>query len=208
MHHHVNRVEALLVAFQAVHQNVGQTRVGVCPDVDDLVVTLVVGDQTHVVVVHHLTHLGCGFGHQLLLLRRNDDVVQVEGQTSLEGHGESEFLDVVQELRRARHTHAVQDVRDDAAKRLLGQQFIDEARFLRDVLVEHHTTASGLNHRRFAVDVHVAHGDACVQVQTPFLVGDAHLLRRVTHHAFAFDHVLLGALALFGDVVQAQHHVL
>ena len=80
------------------------------PNVNDLVVALVVGDETHVVVLHHLTHLGRGFGHQFLLFWWNDDVVQVEGQTSLEGHGESEFLDVVQELSRTRHTHAVQDV--------------------------------------------------------------------------------------------------
>ena len=80
------------------------------PNVNDLVVTLVVGDQTHVVVLHHLAHLGRGFGHQLFLFRRDDDVVQVERQATLERHGESELLDVVQELRRPRNTHTVQDV--------------------------------------------------------------------------------------------------
>ena len=178
------------------------------PNVNDLVVTLVVGDETHVVVVHHLAHLGRGFGDQLLLFRWDDDVVQVEGQTTLEGHGEPELLDVVEELRRTWHTHAVQDVRNDAAKRLLGQKLVDEARLCRHMFVKEDTSTSGVNQADVSVDVHVTHLDGCVQVQAAFLMRDAHFFRRVAHHALAFHLMLLGRRTFLGDVVQAQDHVL
>ena len=116
VHHHVNRVETLLVSLQTVHQDVGQARVCVRPDVNDLVVTLVVRDQTHVVVVHHLPDLRRGLFHQLFLFRWDDDVVQVERQSALEGHGESKLLDVVQELCCARNAHTVQHVGNDATQ--------------------------------------------------------------------------------------------
>ena len=78
VHHHVDRVESLLVGFNAVHQDVGQLRVGVRPDVNDLVVTFVVRDETHVVVLHHFRHLLRRTIDQLFLLSWDDDVVQVE----------------------------------------------------------------------------------------------------------------------------------
>ena len=47
----------MVVARNGFHQDVRQLGVYVCPDVDHLVVTLVVGDETHVIVVDYLLHL-------------------------------------------------------------------------------------------------------------------------------------------------------
>src|SRR5690606_15249328 len=54
--HHIDGVESLFVADQLRHQNVGQFAVGMCPDIDDLIVPLVVGDQTHVVAGHYFVY--------------------------------------------------------------------------------------------------------------------------------------------------------
>ena len=106
----------MLVGLNAVHQDVGQLRVGVRPDVNDLVVTFVVRDETHVVVLHHFRHLLRRTIDQLFLLPWDNDVVQVERQSTLEGHVEAQVLDIVQELRRTWNVGAVQYVRDDATQ--------------------------------------------------------------------------------------------
>ena len=59
--HHVDGVEALVVFRQLLHQRVGQFRIDMRPDIDDLVVTFVVGDESHIVVCHHLFYLVVSF---------------------------------------------------------------------------------------------------------------------------------------------------
>ena len=68
------------------------------PDIDDLVISFIVGNETEVIVVHDIIHLGCGIGNQFGLDLRNDDVIQVEGETSLESHAESKIFDVIEEF--------------------------------------------------------------------------------------------------------------
>ena len=87
-----------------------------CPDVDHLVVTLVVGDETHVIVVDYLLHLFVTSLHQRFLLLRDDDVTQVERKTALEGHLVTEVLDSVKEFGCFCHTTNLDYVADDVAK--------------------------------------------------------------------------------------------
>ena len=49
-----------------------------CPYIDNLVVTLVIGDKTHVILGHDTLDLLITLGNKLLLLLRNDDIVKVE----------------------------------------------------------------------------------------------------------------------------------
>ena len=86
------------------------------PGVDDLVVTLVVGDETHVVVLHDLLHFGISFLDERLFLRGDDHILQVEGETSLEGHGVTQVLDVVEVLCRACHATGLDHLADDVAE--------------------------------------------------------------------------------------------
>ena len=59
--HHINRVESLIVFGQLFHQRIGQLGVHMRPDIDDLIVTFVVRDETHVIVVHDLFYLVISF---------------------------------------------------------------------------------------------------------------------------------------------------
>ena len=69
-----------------------------CPDVDNLVVALGVGDETHAVVVHHFLYLAVTLVHILLFLSRNDDVTKVERKSALKCHAITHVLDIVEEL--------------------------------------------------------------------------------------------------------------
>ena len=68
------------------------------PNINNLVVALVVGDESHVVVVHHFFNLRVTFFYVFFLLGRDKHVAQVERQAALECHVVTEVLDVVKEL--------------------------------------------------------------------------------------------------------------
>ena len=87
-----------------------------CPDVDYLVVTLVVGDETHVIVVDYLLYFFVTFLYQRFLLFGNDDIAQVERKTALEGHLITEVLNSVEEFGRFCHTTNLDYVADDVTK--------------------------------------------------------------------------------------------
>ena len=86
-----------------------------CPDVDDLVVAFVVGDEAHCIVVHHFLHLFVAFVDDSLLFRGNDHVAEVERKAAAEGHVVTHVLDVVEELGGAGDTAFLDDLADDGA---------------------------------------------------------------------------------------------
>ena len=96
--HHIHRVEALLVSGNLLLHYPLKLVVDGGPEVDDLVVALVVGDEAHLEVALDLGDLLVAVLDHSVFLARDDNVTEVEGQTSLEGHGVSEVLDVVEEL--------------------------------------------------------------------------------------------------------------
>ena len=69
-----------------------------CPNINNLVVAFVVGDETHVVVVHHFFNLLVTFFYILFLFFRNQHVTQVERQTATECHLVTQVLDIIKEL--------------------------------------------------------------------------------------------------------------
>ena len=90
-----------------------------CPDVDNPVVTFVVGDETHVEAVGNFFNLSIAFSHKCSLFFRHDDVAEVERQTALECHVVTHVLDVVEELGTARHTARLDYAADDSTQRFL-----------------------------------------------------------------------------------------
>ena len=102
----------------------------------------------------------------------------------------------------------MQHVRNDRTQALLREQFVHVAGLVRYHFVEEHTAHSGLDNARVALVVGPTHLDARVQCRTAFVVRDDDLLRRVELHALSFHRLLLRGLALLGDVVQAEDHVL
>ncbi len=68
------------------------------PDINDLVVPFIVGDEAHAVVGKHLVNLLVAFLNEHLLLLRNDDVVKVEREAAGKCHPEPEILDCIKKV--------------------------------------------------------------------------------------------------------------
>ena len=123
--HHIHGVEALLVGNEFLHQYVGKLFVYARPYVDNLIITFVVGDETHIVVAHNLIDLFVAGFHQIALLVWDNDVEQVERQTALERHLITEIFDIVEELSRFCHSRILYDITDDISERFFSKQFVD-----------------------------------------------------------------------------------
>ena len=212
MHHHVNGIEALLVAFQLLHQRLGDLGVHPRPNVNHLVVPFVVGNQAHQIIIPYVVYLTgrtvdeFGFGIGYL------HIIQADGQATTEGHLEAEFLYLVQELRGARHPYSLENLPDNQLQFLLGQQFIDKTDFFRHCLVKQHPPGHSVNQFRFQFALFIAHFctnlDISVFGKNAFVDGNRHFLIGIKHFAFARNRVFGGVLAAFGHVIQTQYHVL
>ena len=144
--HHVHRVEALLIGRNLLDKELGKAVVDVGPNIDHLVVTLVVGDETHVVVVHHFFHLCVTFLNDVGLFSRHEHVGEVERQTALERHVVTHVLHIVEELSRTWHTTLADNRGDDFLQALLRDEFVDVTHFVRHEVVEQHTTKASVFH--------------------------------------------------------------
>ena len=221
--HHEDRVERLLALLLALgvrgllgaellHHRLGDLVVGARPDVDDLVVALAVGDETRGVLVLDLLHLAVGGGDDLDLLLGDDDVVDAERDRGAGRVREARVHQAVGEddgVLQAELAVAGVDGRRD---RLLGHVLVDdvEGEAFRQHLGEQRAADRGVD-RAAARRLHAVHQhrfvdarlDARLQVDLAGLVGAVHLADVREQHALA-----LGADALTGHVVEAEHHVL
>ena len=68
------------------------------PDINYLVISFIVGDKAHTVVIENLIYLLIPFINQFLLLRRNDYIVKVKRKSSLESHLITKVLNIVKEF--------------------------------------------------------------------------------------------------------------
>ncbi len=178
------------------------------PYIDDLVVALIVGDEAHGVVVHHLLHLLVTLVDVLLLLLRDDNITEVERQAASEGHIVTEVFDIVEELRRTRNTALLDHLADDSAQALLRKYLVDITDLAGHKLVDKHAAHRSVLHKmlyRIALLVDVVHHyrNRSVERHTTLVVGYLSLLRSVE-----FQTLALVALAELGDVIQTEHHVL
>ena len=206
--HHVDCVEALVSLRHLLHQHVGELGVDLCPDIDDLLVAFLIGDKTHLEVVHDFCHLSISFVDNLFLLRRDEHVAEVEGQTAAECHVVAEVLDVVEELCRAGDTALLDDDGDDVAERLLGQNLVEISYFLGDVLIDEDTTDGSVLYDmadRIAVFVDIVDKDLdrCVERDATFVICNLSLFGSVECMSFTFV-----AGAELGDIVQTEDHIL
>ena len=176
------------------------------PGIDDLVVTLVVGNEAHVVVVSNLTDFLVTLGDEVGLLLRDDDIVEVERQTGQVCHAVTKVLDTVKELAGLGEAHVLDNVGNDVAQRLLRDNLIDEANLVGDDAVDDDTTDRGLDGVAdlLAVDNIVDHDlDQGVQVALTLVVGDDSFLGTVEREALA-----LSTRTDLGDIVETKHHIL
>ena len=173
--HHEDSVEALVGLGHLLHQHIAQVVVDVGPGIDNLVVTLGVGDEAHVVVLGNLAHLFVTLLHQVFLRLGDDDVVEVERQTGLVGHAITEVLDAVEELAGLSETYVLDNVGNDVAQRLLGHNLIDIAHLFRNDAIHDDTTHGGLDHTLAGLavdDIVYQHLHLGVQVALAFVMSD------------------------------------
>ena len=205
--HHEHSVETLVGFGHLLHEGLFQVGIDVRPSIDYLIVTLVVGDETHVVVHRDLVDFLVTALHDVSLFGRNDDIVEVERQTAFVGLAVTEVLDTVEELAGAGHTHGLDDAGNDVAQGLLGDNGIDITYFDGDNLVDDNAAHRGLDEVlidvAFLIYIIYHHLNGGMHVDAALVEGDDGFFGTVEGEAGAFR-----AGTELGDVVKTEHHIL
>ena len=89
------------------------------PCINNLVVTLVISNESHVIVHHNLVNLFVTTLNKLFFLFRDNDIAQVERQTSLISHLVTQVLDSIQEFTSTSYTDSLNNIANDVTQRLL-----------------------------------------------------------------------------------------
>lgn len=116
------------------------------------------------------------------LLRRNDDIVEVERQSCKVRHTITKVLDTVEERAGPCHTYRLDNVGDKATERFLRDDTVEVANLVRDNLVDDDTSDRGLDEMFLYLSVDKVLNDDLhrgVEVATAFVVSYDSLLRTV-----------------------------
>src|ERR1022692_4956799 len=222
--HDVNRIEfARLVApLHFTEHFVGHFFRDRRPDFDDFVVAFAVGDGSVQILLLHGDHLLLGVLDQGLLAVRDDHVVDADGQACLRRELEAQRLDFVEHLDRNFEPEGEVPVVDQSANSFFLEQAVDERHALGQVVVQNGAAHGGvdectLDSYRLGVNdvlIVVCSG----QVNQFARVAEANRAQRfhcarVESHQHFFNvgkgaTFPLGAGLGFGQVVEAEHHVL
>ncbi|CDD88286.1 unknown [Tannerella sp. CAG:51] len=84
--HHEYRVKSLIIICQLFHQNIRQFRIDMSPCIDNLIVSFIISDETHVIIRHDLLYVSIPFINQSFFFWRNNHIGKVKGQTTFESH--------------------------------------------------------------------------------------------------------------------------
>ena len=135
------------VVFQGAEHFVscGVTRLG--PNVNDLLVTLTMSDETTTIEFLNGIDFLVGFFKTELLSVRNDHVCDTNGATRVGSFTETESLQTVQASNRFFLTHSLEAAPDDVGDLFLTNGVVDETKLCRPDLIETHTTDGGLDER-------------------------------------------------------------
>ena len=205
--HHEHSIEALVGFGHLFHEGLLQIGVNVRPRIDDLIVALVVGDETHVVVHRDLLDLLVTALNDVGFFLRDDDVVKVERKSALVGHTIAEVLDAVEELAGACHADGLDDAGNDVAQRLFRYDRVDKAHFGGHDLIDDDTADGGFDNALHLgsalVDVIDHHLDGGVNLHPALVERDDGFLGAIEREALA-----LRAGTELGDVIKTEHHVL
>ena len=199
VHHHIYGIEALVCFLHLLHQHTGKVVIHLIPDTDDLIVSVVIRDLTHIERVHHLLDSSVTLSNHLLLLFRDNDIIEGKRQTALEGHVITHVLDVVKEDSRTSYATSLDYLTDNLLEGAFLEDLIYITYLIRDKGVDHQAARRGLNH----LATRHAHLDASVDIHFLLIERDGSLIRREEHESFT-----LGSRALLSDVIETEHHVL
>ena len=177
------------------------------PGIDHLIITLIVGNEAHVVVVGNLLNLLVTLLNEFCLLLRDDDIIEVERQTGLISHTITQVLNTIKELTSLSEAHMVDNIGNDVAEALLRDLLIDVAHLFGDDAIYNDTTDRGLNSVLIGLTVLVAvvnhHLHQGVQIALTLIVGDDSLLRSIERESLA-----LGTRTDLRNIIETQHHIL
>ena len=213
--HHIDLVVLGQVVCQSLRDLIG----GLLPDIDGLVVTLVIRDQTTVEQLADLGDLLIGLGNQFLLLGRDHSVAHSHGDSGQGGVLIALCLDGIQHLGTLAGAVAGHAAGDDLGQGLFGHAEADLvlqpvlgigtihiAQVLGNGIVEDDAAGGGIHQTGalHAVNGHgAAHLDGRVQGDDVLGVSHQNLVLITEHLACA-----LVVLADGGQVVAAQNHIL
>ena len=173
-----------------------------CPSIDNLIITFVVGNETHVIVVHDLLNFIIALFYQNILFRRDQNVSQVEGQTTLKGHIITQILNIIQELSRTGNTASLNHLTDDITESFFTQYFINITDFFRNKFIDHQTSDRSFDHFSnriaFLVDIVHIYFDRSVDIHFLFIICNRCFFRSVEYKTFT-----LCPLTHLCDVIQA-----
>ena len=210
--HHVDGVELV----EVLRHGLANFLVGIVPDVDDLLVALLVGHEAHLVVLVDGGDALIGLGENRRLGRRDGGVVHRHGNTGARGVVETGVLQTIENRRHLGQVVGVGDVLDQAADLLLVHLIVQEGIVRRQHIVEDDAADRGLDALAFLVVLEHAEGgghlrvvgqthlDLGLQVQIGAGVVGVQGVIEIDEHA-----TLAGEAVAHGrQVVQADDHVL
>ena len=158
--HRVDRVQPPAARVLHVREHLGRDVLGqLGPDLDDLVVALPVRDGTIQVLVMYLHDPLLRVADQLLLLLRDDHVVDADRHSRPRREQEAQILQLVQHLDGLLATQVQIAVRDQLPQPFLLEQAVDEWQLVRQAVVQDHPSDGrvqvllGVEHRLGLADV-------------------------------------------------------
>ena len=223
--HDVNRIEiaaGAVVLFHGLEHFVRDAFGDLRPDFDDLVVALALGDGAFLILRLHLDHGLFGVLDQPGLFAGHHHVVDADRNAGARGVQEPELLHLVQHLDGDLQAELQVAVLHQLRKTLLLQQAVDEGHLVGQHVVQDDAADRGIHVLLVELDRLGVHDVLVVERlhQVDDLAGVAQLDGR---ERFDFAHFerdedvvggsegaafALGAGARFGQIVEAEHHVL
>src|SRR5712691_2932346 len=222
--HDVDGVDVALfvLVLEGPEHFVGDFFGDVAPDSDDLVVTLAVGDGAVEVLLLNLDAFLFGGIDKLILVARNEHVVNANGDAGLGGIGESQGLQVIEQNHGVFEPESQVGVIDELLNTLLFEETVHVGKFFRQMRIENDAADGRLNelplnlHGLGVRDVLIvvrgdeiddfageAQTDRCEQFNFAGFERENHFVGGAEDAAFA----LCAGLRL-GQVIDTENHVL
>src|SRR6185503_15311321 len=204
-----------LVLVEGLEHDAGDLVGAMGPDVDDLVVTLAAGDDATAVLLLDFRDLFLGVLDLLVLLLRNDHVIDADGDARTGGFAEAGFLELVEGPNRLLVAADLVAAPDEIAELGLADHLVREAEFRRPNLGEDDPADGGFDDRfgwitavdGFLAKVRVGQLDAVVRAHPAVGVSEEDFFLGAEEHRRSGALVANGA-RLGREVVAAERDVL
>src|SRR6266498_3102412 len=165
--HQENRIQffATLVMFEGAEHHAGNLVSGMRPNVDDLVVTLAIGDDTLAILLFNLPDLLVSIFELRLFLFRNDHIRNSNRDSRLGCLGKTKLFQFVQRRDRLRWSRDLVTAPNDVTELFLARSLVEKSKLLRPNFIEDDTARSGLDN--FGLSISVDRLPARIRVLNP-----------------------------------------